>query len=105
MFALALMIQLKSQGMLNISTWMIVLLTVAGIIPFFGGWLGMLFLKIIKVFTGPTRWILIAIPGSIPIIAEITFIVLKVTGLFTISWLWIIPIIINDILLMLKATN
>lgn len=98
MFALATMMQLKASGLLNVPTWIIVLGTVIGVIPLLGGPVGLLILRAIHLYTGPLSWVLILLPGSIPVVAEITFIVLKVMGIFTISWLWIIPIVIFDLL-------
>jgi hypothetical protein len=97
-FFLVELIQLRANGMLNIPFWLYVVFCVLGAVPCIGGPLGLFIMKLLGMFTGPAKWFLFSFIGGIPAVDIILFIVLKLMGIFTISWWYLALLIFGDIL-------
>lgn len=104
-FFIAELVQLNANGMLNVPIWLIVIFAILGILPFLGGPLGLFIMKMLGMFTGPAKWFLFAFLGGIPMLDVIVFIVLKVMGIFTISWWFLALIILGDIIVGVSQAN
>ena len=105
MFFIAELVQLNANGMLNVPTWLIVVFAILGILPVLGGPIGLFIMKLLGMFTGPAKWFLYAFLGGIPLVDVILFIVLKIMGIFTISWWFLALIILGDSLIGLGPAN
>ncbi len=98
MFFLVELIQLRANGMLHVPFGLFVVFCVLGALPLLGGPLGLFVMKLLGMFTGPAKWFLFSFLGGIPAVDAIVFIVLKIMGIFTISWWYLALIIFGDIL-------